>query len=162
MRGVLATFALIASSAIAADAPRSCPVTQPQAQPFVPPAPYKPVPAYNRFYLGSDKLWTELPRDGVWGQLPRIQSGYSQKLVWWREGLDWRDWIHEPTAGLVVTSKRLDDPDAKTYTWTRANVSFIQNESFIVSGVALPTAGCWQITGDLKGEKLTFVVWVLT
>jgi hypothetical protein len=31
----------------------------------------------------------------------------------------------------------------------------------MVAGIFLPTLGCWQITGDYKGEKLTFVVLVI-
>ena len=27
-------------------------------------------------------------------------------------------------------------------------------------GVYVPTPGCWEITGDYKGQKLSFVVWV--
>jgi hypothetical protein len=27
-------------------------------------------------------------------------------------------------------------------------------------GVYVPTPGCWEITGEYRGEKLSFVVWV--
>jgi hypothetical protein len=27
-------------------------------------------------------------------------------------------------------------------------------------GAYVPTSGCWEITGEYKGEKLSFVVWV--
>jgi hypothetical protein len=30
----------------------------------------------------------------------------------------------------------------------------------IMTGIFIPTVGCWQITGDYKGDKLTFVIWV--
>jgi len=30
----------------------------------------------------------------------------------------------------------------------------------MVAGVFIPTLGCWEITGDYKGDKLSYVVWV--
>jgi len=29
-----------------------------------------------------------------------------------------------------------------------------------LTGVYVPTPGCWKITGDYQGDKLSFVVWV--
>src|SRR6266404_5033638 len=47
--------------------PATCPITQPPSEPFVPPAPY---PAKHSeatsFWLGSEKLWTLRPIDGLW------------------------------------------------------------------------------------------------
>jgi hypothetical protein len=30
----------------------------------------------------------------------------------------------------------------------------------MLTGVYTPTPGCWEITGDYKGQKLSYVVWV--
>jgi len=30
----------------------------------------------------------------------------------------------------------------------------------MLAGVYVPTLGCWEITGEYRGEKLSFVVWV--
>ena len=30
----------------------------------------------------------------------------------------------------------------------------------MLSGVYVPIPGCWEISGDYKGQKLSFVVWV--
>jgi hypothetical protein len=30
----------------------------------------------------------------------------------------------------------------------------------MLTGVDVPTPGCWEIMGDYKGQKLSFVVWV--
>lgn len=32
--------------------------------------------------------------------------------------------------------------------------------SAMLVGVGIPAAGCWQITGRIKGAELSFVVWV--
>jgi hypothetical protein len=29
-----------------------------------------------------------------------------------------------------------------------------------VTGVNFPTLGCWELTADYQGDRLTFVVWV--
>jgi hypothetical protein len=31
---------------------------------------------------------------------------------------------------------------------------------FMLVGVNLPTPGCWEITGSVKDQQLTYVVWV--
>jgi hypothetical protein len=30
----------------------------------------------------------------------------------------------------------------------------------MVTGVYVPTPGCWEITGEYNGQQLSFVVWV--
>jgi len=30
----------------------------------------------------------------------------------------------------------------------------------MLAGVYVPTPGCWEITGEYRAEKLSFVVWV--
>jgi hypothetical protein len=30
----------------------------------------------------------------------------------------------------------------------------------MLTGVYMPTPGCWEITGEYKGQKLRFVVWL--
>src|SRR5574342_116537 len=50
--------------------PASCPVTGPQALPFVPPAPYDALGFEGYFWFGSNSLWTSLPQDAVWSGLP--------------------------------------------------------------------------------------------
>ena len=43
----------------------------------------------------------------------------------------------------------------------RANNGYREDwKSFMVTGINLPTLGCWEITGHYEGQDLTFVVWV--
>jgi hypothetical protein len=136
--------------------PATCPITQPQSEPFVPPAPYPTKHSEaTSFWLGSEKLWTLRPIDGLWYGL-RSDSGYRNKVFWWRKGYDWRT---ENPPQLKVTGKRLDAPAPSLYL-ERANPAFIKIPAML-TGVDIPTVGCWEITGDYKGDKLTFVVWVV-
>ena len=96
--------------------------------------------------------------NGVWDKLPyNASSGYTQKIVWWRDGYSWNE---EPEPNLVVTGERLDDksPPLKTSSANGAYASDIGSAMMV--GVDIPTAGCWKITGQYNNSELSFVVWV--
>jgi hypothetical protein len=92
--------------------PATCAVTKPyQTSLFIPPAPYEAKTAKTQFWFGTDRLWTNLPIDGIWKGLPLDTTArhptFSQKLFWWRQGYNARA---EPQPKLIVTGKRLDSP----------------------------------------------------
>jgi hypothetical protein len=73
----------------AKDVPESCPVTKPPAHAFVPPSPYLGDSSPDGFWFGGEKLWTLLPTDGTWKELPHYRptdTAFRNKLFWWREG----------------------------------------------------------------------------
>jgi hypothetical protein len=39
------------------------------------------------------------------------------------------------------------------------NALFVPHAAML-TGVYVPTPGCWEIAGDYKGQKLSFVVWL--
>jgi hypothetical protein len=132
----------------------ACVVTKPAS--FVPPNHKLDLHAGD-FWYGSAKLWTRLNETGAWSALPFDGAGYSQKVFWWREGYDWQK---EPQPNLVVTGKRLDAP-APPMVGTRATNAFASDiGSAMLVGVSIPTAGCWEVTGQYGDAKLSFVVWV--
>jgi hypothetical protein len=143
--------------------PTTCTITQPPSEPFVPPAPYPTKHPTGSFWLGSERLWTMRNIEGLWYGLRTVDpdSGftheiYRDKVFWWRKGYDWRT---ENPPELKVTGKRLDAPAPPLYA-DGANAANIKIPS-MVTGVDIPTVGCWEITGNYKGDKLTFVVWVV-
>ncbi|MCI0393840.1 MAG: hypothetical protein L0332_06520 [Chloroflexi bacterium] len=135
-----------------------CPVTQPPARPFTPPAPYPPTSPYpGEFWYGTEALWTLLPEDGTWRALPFSESGYTQKVFWWREGYNW---LAEPEPALAVAGRRLDE-DAPPLVAPAATNGFHEVlQSFMLVGMDVPTAGCWEITGRIDEQELSFVVLV--
>lgn len=140
--------------------PESCPITRPAQMPFKPPAPYpaNPPPNYPaQFWYGSNDLWTMLYVDGTWSGLPLSGAGYTQKLVWWRDGYDMGT---EPNPKLTVSGKRLDGQAAPMTVSSANGVSADFGEAMMV-GVEIPTPGCWEISGQYKGHELSFVVWVV-
>lgn len=141
--------------------PKTCPVTRPSVPPFVPPAPYPAKPGDEQvFWYGTDRLWTMLPRDGMWLGLHHYSPttpGYRQKIFWWSKGYSG---LLDPTPNLTVTGKRLDGPAPAFSIANATNGGNQAWNSFMLVGADIPTYGCWEITGRLKSSKLKFVIWV--
>ena len=146
------------TNAVSASVPQSCLVTQPPAQTFVPPSPYPSQHGSDGFWFGSEKLWVQLPTNGTWSHLPHYRpsdTAYRTKIQWWRKGYDWRT---DNPSKLTVTGERLDSPAPRLE--SQSNASGITGQAFIMSGLDIPTLGCWRVTGDYSGDKLSFVIWV--
>jgi hypothetical protein len=138
--------------------PTSCPITKPPEHRFFPPAPYSAKLNPQSFWFGSEKLWTFLQTDGTWNGLPHYTPNdptFRQKLFFWRAGFDGRS---EPQPSLTITGKRLDGP-APPLASDQANAGGQgRDQPFMVTGINIPTLGCWEITAHYQGEELTFVV----
>jgi hypothetical protein len=103
------------------------------------------------FSYGNATLWV-----GGLGTGGVIEVGPGQiepdgslrtKFGWWRGA----------SGSLTITGRRLDGnaPPAK------AEVPGGYGDSgFQASGVTFPTPGCWEVTGELAGSRLTFVTLV--
>lgn len=162
MRLIVASVVIALSPLITTavpQAPDSCPVTKPSEPPFQPPAPY---PSAGSLWVGSPRLWTNVPADGVWNGLGHYtpeDSRFRQKLFWWSEGYDLRT---ESQPELTVTGVRLDGPATPITTDEHANNGWTNDPDhpFMGVGIFIPTLGCWKITGQYKGEELSYVVWV--
>jgi hypothetical protein len=152
-----ALIGMATSEVVSHDPPASCPTTVPQNPPFMPPAPYNTLEFQGEFLFGSKNLWTAIPTDAIWYSLPHNPNGYSQKVVWWRDGYVWTE---EPEPALTVTGERLDAvaPPLNVSKATNAYASDIGSAMLV--GIDLPTLGCWKITGKYSNTELSFVVWV--
>jgi hypothetical protein len=59
-----------------------------------------------------------------------------------------------------VTGERLNG-EAPPLDASSANGSYSEDMgSAMMMGIGIPTAGCWEITGNYEGDELSFVVWV--
>jgi hypothetical protein len=155
---IRSSLTLCAGLLLATFTSAQCRVTRPPNPRFVPPTPYAfktPNPSF--FPYGSDALWTELQVDGKWVAFGKGGDGwvYENKLTFWHRGFDWRK--DEPK--LTVTGKRLDG-EAPTVTAPHANAVFIPGKEAagMMTLLAVPTLGCWEITADYEGHELSFVV----
>jgi hypothetical protein len=148
---------LIGEPGRATDRSGVCLTTLPPNPPFIPPVPYPPNAQEGEFWYGSDALWTTLLLDGVWRGWDKDQ-GYVQKLVWWRRGFDWRK---EMEPKLIITGTRLDG-DAPSIAVAHANAVFVTGPTpAMMTGINIPTPGCWELTGHYRGHTLTYVVSVV-
>ncbi len=136
-----------------------CPVTVPPVQAFVPPAPYDSLNSFNdHFWFGTNSLWTLIPNNGAWGALPQGSEGYTQKILWWRDGYVWDQ---EPEPNLIVTGERLDESAPPLIVSKATNAFASDIGSAMMVGVEFPTLGCWKITGKYNDAELSFVVSVV-
>jgi hypothetical protein len=136
------------------EAPEACPATKPPAQPFVPPPPYWTDHGPDGFWYGTESLWTLLDVPGTW----RMGGGrvYSTKLVYWRQGFDSR---REPEPELIVTARRLGR-EAPSVAADPAVAVFVtgRQPAAMMTGIDIPTTGCWELTARYRDQKLSFVV----
>jgi hypothetical protein len=158
---VLVSVGLWAQEVLPSAPPATCPVPRPPAKAFVPPAPYPTELPENAFWLGTEKLWIVLVNPEIWEWAPH-KPGHeqevqplTQKVFWFRVGYDYRA---EPRPKLKVTGRRLDGPAPPLMVMPATNA--YTGISSMLTGVYVPAPGCWEITGDYEGDKLSFVVWV--
>ena len=150
----------------------SCAVTKRPTNPFVP-AQSCLGSGDADFCYGTDRLWTVLPIDGIWrtahiGVPNGLVLNYARTPPVYYKGMGWGraayDRYTEPHPMLKVTGKRLDakvSPLVQRDAHGCCSVTDGEQPRFSVIAVAfdLPTLGCWEITGQYKGEALTFVIW---
>jgi hypothetical protein len=141
-------------------APASCPITRAPAVPFTPPGDHQMGPDENSFWLGTEKLYIALPKSGeVWGWAPRPpghEHDLTAKVFWGSVDFDYR---RKEDYDLKVTGRRLDG-DAPPLVVDKVTNALFVPRAVMLTGVIVPTPGCWEITGAYKGQQLNFVVWV--
>ncbi|HYX70095.1 MAG TPA: hypothetical protein VE825_13240 [Terriglobales bacterium] len=145
--------------------PASCHVTTRPQMAFVPPSEYRltePLPE-GVFRIGSEKLWTEIHEPEVWTwrqRGPGSDVNLTNKIFWYRVGYSWRT---EPHPRLKVTGRRLDGdaPPLEVMEPMTHAIIDMTGRGAMLAGIYMPTPGCWEITGDYEGDRVSFVVWVV-
>ncbi len=134
----------------------ACPFTQAADLAFVPPEPMPAEAPYeDMFWHGKEALWTMLPKDGKWHDLPQSEDGFGQKLVFWSLGYDY---MEESNPTFILNARPLERV-SETYQFEQATNMFNGDlGSAILVGVSFPYAGCWEITGSYRGESLSYVM----
>jgi hypothetical protein len=135
-----------------------CPLTVPPEPGFLPPEPYPPeAPAlYQAVWYGTAALWTMLGPEGeVWTQLPIDNGMFGQKTFWWSDGYSP---IAEPTPSITVTGRQRDGSASFEAGGPGTNGFREDIGSFMLVGIGIPAAGCWQLTAQDGDAELTYVV----
>jgi hypothetical protein len=116
-------------------------------------------PGDDSFWLGTEKLWLSLPKSGeVWGWAPRGPGhpNLTAKIFWGSVDFDYH---RREDYDLKVTGRRIDGDAPPLVVDKVTNALFIPHAAML-TGVYVPTPGCWEIIGDYKGQELRFVVWL--
>jgi hypothetical protein len=137
-----------------------CPVTAAPSQPFIPPAPYSANPSPGGFWHGTASLWTWVSSDPNWWRGPvGSEVPYMAKLAYWRAGFDARK---EMDPELTVVARRLDVPaplvwaEHASAVWDSGHRSL--PDELMLTGINIPSGGCWEIAAHYKSETLSIVV----
>jgi hypothetical protein len=154
-------FCLIIGACSASNTVRTnidCPITLPPTLPFELPEGYQgsnSEPNSDMFWFGTAELWVMLRDNGVWSQLPKQDVGFVQKLVWWSQDYDW---LQEQVPDFQLYGQRIDGVSAEFESDLATNAYTNERGSMIMTGVVIPSTGCWQITGEYNEAELSFVV----
>jgi len=83
----------------------------------------------------------------------------TEKVFWYRQGYSWSQ---ERIPKINVTGKRIDGPapPLELPYGRPTHAIFSPDFAAMLTGVYVPVPGCWEITGDYEGDKVSFVVWV--
>lgn len=136
-------------------AARLCPITTPPDPSFVPPDNTPDAPPDGLFWYGTPKLWTALPTDGLWSDLPEDEHGFTQKTVWWRENYVA---FEETQPDLTVSGRQLDGPGSFRQETPATHGVNPDSGQFMLAGIVIPEPGCWEITGHYRDQTLSFVI----
>jgi hypothetical protein len=95
--------------------------------------------------------------DSVWRDLPHSRDGYSQKVFWWSEDFHVSA---NPYPSFTLLIERLDVASPPAVVAEKATNASTDFGTAMLTGVEIPSPGCWQITGQYNQAELSFVVWV--
>ena len=153
----LLAIACAADAADPTDLIERCPLTIPSQPSFVPPEPYPPeAPAiYKSVWYGTYRLWTMLdPDGGIWTGLPKTDGVFGEKTLWWSDNYSVAS---EP---LTVTGRQLDGSASFESEAGGSGTGGFRDGlgSFMLVGVEIPAAGCWELTAQYRDADLSYVV----
>ncbi len=80
----------------------------------------------------------------------------TTKIFWGSADFDYHN---KEDYSLKVTGQRLDG-EAPPLVVNKVTNALFEPHAAMLTGVYVPTPGCWEITGEYKGDKLSYVVWV--
>ena len=157
------TTSLQATPTAALDSDKACLLTIPPQPGLIPPEPYPseaPI-LYDAVWYGTSALWTMLDPDGeVWAGLPVDDGGFGQKWIWWSDAASGPAEPIPPP--IIVTGRQLDgSATLEAKAGGPGNTGFREDiGSFMMVGIEIPAAGCWELTARYGDAQLSYVVMV--
>jgi hypothetical protein len=133
-----------AAAAASPTSPPACPVTAPNGD-------TPPNENASALYLGNGKLWTALWPDGkvlIPRENTKFDGSMEMKRPWWR-GVK---------GALEITGHRLDDASQILDAYIPDGYG---EDGFQATGLIFSGPGCWEVTGKVGDQALTFVIDVI-
>lgn len=122
----------------------ACPVTRPDPQITPPPIVDNAPPG---ILYGNAALWVGLPPGGEALLLRQPDGTLRRKFMWWRL----------KPGRLTLEANRLDAASPLV----QGEVGQAYGDSgFQATGIAFSSVGCWEVTGRLGSDSLSFVILV--
>ena len=130
--------------------PFDCPISQPNDN-------GPPPDSGGEGGYANDALWTTLT---MWSEQPGLvpapndahlhSDGSVNELKW--------AWYRYVPGTLTIEGRRLDAPALPLEAWVPDGYG---DRGFQVSGITFPSNGCWEVTGRVGEDSLTFVLLVI-
>lgn len=146
------------AAALPVDVPETCPVTSPGNAAFIPAAqtPDELSPGDDGVWFGTPQLWTKIPPNE---QVRNRSWLRGEKTFWWSESFPGGG--VEGTPNITVTAEHLDGLAPTLKAGGPGTNGFHPDlGDFMLVGVALPAAGCWELTAEYKGATLSYDMWI--
>lgn len=143
----------LVASPLAGDG-NTCPVTIPAD--FRPPAESDPFEDDELIHYDNG-IWVTIPEDGVLELSADQEVAFGPLQGWRTETVTWlRD---EGVEGFVIVSgERLDaESEFTPQTPLSPQRQYVQI-GFVQTGIAFPSEGCWEVTGFVGKNEITWVV----
>jgi hypothetical protein len=134
--------------------PFDCPISQPNGND---PPSEAIVAGRGPGGYGNDALWTSLT---MWSEQPGLVPAPNDAHLQPDgsvNGLKWA-WYRYVPGTLTIEGRRLEAPAPPLEAWVPDGYG---DQGFQVSGITFPSNGCWEVTGHVGENSLTFVVLVI-
>jgi hypothetical protein len=132
----------------------TCAVTKQPSPPFVPPAGYPQYQTPQGFWYGSDSLWT-MVSPHPW----RAGGNNGAKLTYYRRGFDSKS---IDALRLTVVGRRVDGLAPLVWSDGASSSSIggsnAPGNMAMVTGIDIPTAGCWEISAHYVDQTLIYTI----
>lgn len=131
-----------------------CPITAPSdVQPAANETPF----AADQSIWYENGIWVTLPPDGVLELSPHDEVAVGKLRGWRSTTLTWMR--ADGVEGYVIVSgKRLDAPSNRSPQSPLSPERQYVQLGAVRTGIAFPSAGCWQVTGTVGENAITWVV----
>lgn len=141
------------------DSEEACPLTIAPQPGLIPPELYPPQAPelYRAVWYGTSALWTMLDPEGeVWSGIPQVHGGMiGEKTIWWSD-------LYNGTneRPITVTGRQLDGSASFEGVGPGGGGFREDIGSFMMVGIEIPAAGCWELTARYGDAELSYVVMV--